>query len=224
MRWLVEELVGQWVHSDLSSSRNDQSKCWWCLIYKPKPTQTLPLADIMHHVRRELTIIEELLGWREWPIKGLRRVRLLELGLGAGIRVGALKAKFSLYIVLNQIYPYMPPSYHILCPVCDILEHVQCSDGPITWTSIRIGFKGYCFGSVVVTNSIFKKTLHFRLWGGCPFIIHLDVPYSIRLTRVLSGLPGERPWSQGKIGPAEKMRCIITNQMVLWNNEHLQPC
>lgn len=35
----------------------------------------------------------------------------------------------------------------------------------------------YCFGSVVVTNSIFKKSLHFHLWGGCPLIIHLGIPY-----------------------------------------------
>lgn len=44
----VEELVGQWVHSDLSSSRDNQSKCWRRLIYDPKWTQMLPSADIMH--------------------------------------------------------------------------------------------------------------------------------------------------------------------------------
>lgn len=46
----------------------------------------------------------------------------------------------------------------------------------------------------------------------------------IQFTHVLSGLPGERPWSEGKISSDEKMRRIITNQMISWNNEHLQPC
>lgn len=153
----VEELVGQWVHSDLSSLRDDQSKCWCRLIYNPKRTNAAPCRHYAH-VRRELTIIEEL-----------------GLGATAEVRVGAIKAKFGLCVELNWNHHHTPPSYHIFCPVGDFLEPVRCSDGPITW--ISIGFKGYCFGSVVVTNSIFKKSLQFHLWGGCPFIIHLGIPY-----------------------------------------------
>lgn len=53
---MVEELIGQWVHSDLSLLRNEQSKGWWRLIYNKKWTQLLPLADIMQ-MSQQLTII-----------------------------------------------------------------------------------------------------------------------------------------------------------------------
>lgn len=117
----VEELVGQWVHFDLSSSRDDQSKCWCRLIYNPERTQTLPLADIMHMSKGN----EQLLRSRGWG-----------LGATAEVRVGALKAKFGLCVELNWNHHHTPPSYHIFCPVGDVLEPVRCNDGPITWMSI----------------------------------------------------------------------------------------
>lgn len=43
---MVEELVGRWVNS--SSSRDDQSICWWRLISNPQRTLTLPHANITH--------------------------------------------------------------------------------------------------------------------------------------------------------------------------------
>lgn len=116
------------------------------------------------------------------------------LGLGARIslwaRVGVLKARLGLYVEFNRILPNPLPSYRVFCPTSDFLEGVRCSDGQKTWISIRSCFKGCCFGSTLVTNSSFKKSLHFCLRGGFPFIIHLDIPDLIQLTPMLLGPPG----------------------------------
>lgn len=137
--------------------------------------------------------MKELWGRRKWFVKGWRRVRWLELGLGArislGVRVGVLKAKLGLCVEFNQILPNPLPSYRIFCPESDFLERVRCSDGQKTRILIRICFKGCCFGSMLVKNSSFEKSLHFLLRGGFPFIIHLDIPDLIQLTPMLSGPP-----------------------------------
>lgn len=196
-----------------------------------EPTANPNAAPHKHyaHVRRELTNIKELWGWRKWFVKGWRRVGWswgLVLGLGARIslwaRVGVLKAKLGLCVEFNRILPNPLPSYRIFCPTSDFLERVRCSDGQKTWISIRICFKGCCFGSTLATNSSFKKSLHFRVRGGFPFIIHLDIPDLIQLTPLLSGHPRWETLIR-KVASGQLKICDASI-LIRWFNGITSPC